>query len=489
MDINQSLEVLKTNILRWYKFKENSNILILGEDINELSNFLGEKNNITCLGLDNNYITNKIFDYIIIKDKISLLENFKKNLAEDGTILLLLNNRLGVTYFAGSDKFKTLFGNESNLLSKEEIDNTLEKYGFTKYKFYYPLPNYNFANAIYSDNYLPEYNDSKLANNNIYLEDNLLIFNEIELLKSFTKMGDFKKFTNSFLVEINPKSKEKAIFYNNNRKNKYRLITKIYDEKVEKECYTEEALQHLNTIKNNIYDLEKHEFYLLDRVEEISNNSFKLTSKFVTLPNLYKKVVEKIKNNQVEEAVSIISNKYNEIKAKFALEQTSNINNKYFPDLDLKSLFIVKKLYIDLTLENMFLDNEKTYIYDQEWVIEDCPLEFLLFRMINNIYMMSEEISTVISRDEMLKKFNLLELSSKFFEAEKIIQEEILNQEILKIYNKVNDLQITKKELYSSKENFYMLGLYKAENTKKEKYILELQAQIAELESKLKNNN
>lgn len=478
MEINRSLEVLRTNIIKWYQFQENSKILIIGNEMQSMYEFLNQHYDVK-LQIDNQ---DEKFDYIIIKDQISLLESFKKNLTENGTILLLLNNRWGVTYFAGSDGFKTLYENQNRLLSKEEIEKTLNQIGFDSYKFFYPLPNYDFANVIYSDEYLPEVTDSKLANNNIYLEDNYLVFNEIELLKSFTRNGDFTKFTNSFLVEVNPKSEEKAIFFNNTRKDEYRLITKIYDGKVEKEAYSNASKNHLNSIKENVEDLVQHGFYLLDIVE-----GDKLTSKYVTFPNMYQEIIKKIKNNEIDSAISLIEKNYNDIKAKFSSDKTTQINQEYFKDLDVNKFFIVKKAYIDLVFENMFFENEKIFIYDQEWTIENCPLEFILFRTINNMYMMNSEIKEIISREEMLEKFGLLEDADTFFHAELTFQSKVLDEEMFEIYFRVRKLEISKEELITAKKNFYDIGLYKAENEKKEKYILELQGKIDELELKLQN--
>ena len=480
MEISCDLKILKTNIIRWYPFKDNSNILVVGNGTRELCDFLNEKHNVKSLEVNVSYISNTKFDYIIIKDNISYLESFKENLTEDGTILLLINNRCGVTYLAGSDGFETLFGNKNNLLEKNEIEKYLHDKGFDNYRFFYPLPSYDFANVIFSDEYLPNHTDSKLVNNNIYLNDNYLIFNEIELLKSFTKNGEFTKFTNSYFIEINPKSTENAIFYGNNRKEEYKLITKIYDEQVKKVAYSEKSLKHLNQIKLNIEDLKAHGFELLDIVEEN-----KVISKYVTLPNMYEVTVDKIKNGEVDKAVEIIEKIYNGIKEKFAFDEAKEINKEYFAEINASDLFLVKKAYIDLVLENIFFSNKGMYVYDQEWVIENCPLEFILFRLINNMYLMNNEISEIISRDEMLKKFGLLYYFDNFLRAESIFQNKVNNEKIIEIYNRSNELVISKEEIIKAKENAYIIGLYKAENIKKEKHIELLQAKIEELESKL----
>lgn len=431
----ECLETLKTNSIRWYQFKANSRILVVGDETKSISEFLKLKFEVVEIGANIDYTSNKTFDYIIVKDDISRLENLKKSLNEDGTILLLLNNRWGVTYLAGSDGFKTLYGNANKLLNKDEIEEAIIKAGFCDYKFFYPLPNYEYANSIFSDDYLPEATDSKLANNNIYLEDHKLVFNEIILLRGVTQNGDFTKFTNSFLVEINPTSKEKAIFYNNTRKDEYRLITKIYDGKVEKEPYTTISMSHIHHIGENIEDLGKHGFNMLDKLEDD-----KIISEYVSLPNIYQVLVNKIKANNVEGAILEIEKLFNEIKDIFADTRVYELNKGYFEGLDAEKFYIVKRAYIDLVFENMFLDGEDIKIYDQEWSIENCPLEFVLFRMIHNMYLMNGEIENIVTREELLKRFGIWDCFESFLKAESIFQRKVLNWDIIEIYERVHEL-------------------------------------------------
>ena len=394
--------------------------------------------------------SNEKYDYIILKEDIALLKKCKQVLAEDGSILLLMNNQYGVQYFAGIDNFDTIYENPNQLLSKEEMEKIIKEEGFSKYQFFYPLPNYDFANAIYSDKYLPAYNDSKLANNNIYLQDNLVVFDEIKLLRNFTKNGDFTKFTNSYLIEINPKSQEKAVFYNNIRKEEFRLITKIYENQVEKEPYDEASLSHIETISENIEVLKKHQFELLDKVEE-----GKVISRYVTMANLYEKVVENLKSSHIEEAVAMIEKQFQLMKERFEKDRTTEINSDFFDNVEKDKFFIVKKLYIDLVLENTFIDEkENMYFYDQEWSIENCPLEFLLFRMIFNMYMMNDEINAIITREELLRKLNLFEYWEVFLKAEEKFQEQIVNKEMKQAYERKNKLE-NELDRYRTMESEY----------------------------------
>ena len=104
MEIKPCLENLKSNVIRWYKFKENSKILIIGKDVENMCDFLKENHTVFAVS-ENNYKTEK-FDYIIIKEDIYCLSEYKDCLVEDGTILLLMNNRWGVEHFTKANGFK-----------------------------------------------------------------------------------------------------------------------------------------------------------------------------------------------------------------------------------------------------------------------------------------------------------------------------------------------------------------------------------------------
>ena len=64
MDENKFLNKIKTNIISWYYFKENTSILIIGEDVKEYYDFLIKKGKNVVLEKD--YTSERIFDYVII---------------------------------------------------------------------------------------------------------------------------------------------------------------------------------------------------------------------------------------------------------------------------------------------------------------------------------------------------------------------------------------------------------------------------------------
>ena len=181
MDENKFLNKIKTNILSWYSFKENTSILIIGEDVKEYYDFLIKKGKNVVLEKD--YTSESVFDYVIIFDKVNCIYDIEKYLKPEGIVLLIANNRLGVKNLSVLGNFNNLVNNSLEEYSKKQIEDMLKENGFENYKFYYPLPDYKTANVIFSDDYLPEYNNTKLMNNYYYPENTKLLFREVELLQ------------------------------------------------------------------------------------------------------------------------------------------------------------------------------------------------------------------------------------------------------------------------------------------------------------------
>lgn len=464
MEENNALKCIQANCIRWYDFKENAKILALGNEWKEM----GEES-WTILDENTENRAEK-FDYVLVKDKIENLQIAKSYLEPDGTILLFMNNRFGIANFAGADDFQSICEENSELLSKNEIEDFLKKEGFSDYKFFYPLPRYEIANAIFSDDYLPEYHHSKLMNRNLYNENAMLVFDELKALKQITKSGEFKNFANSYLIEINPKTKIQFASFNHARKKEFRLCTKVYGDYVVKEATNPESQKHIENMKKNIQNLKERSFEILDREEK-----GKIISPYIAQKNFYQVILEIIQNGKIEEAYALIEKWFALIKTNFAkdCETSENLN-------------IVKCAYIDLVFENTFLMGENFAFFDQEWTMEEAPLEFILYRAIHNIYVYHSEIEQKIPQIQFLERFHLMEHLEVFEKIEQQIQAIIMDDSIMQMYQKsaqsIEDIQ-NLKENKNAKEKMRLL---ETEEAKKEEYIAQLTKEKGDFEAKVK---
>lgn len=487
---NKFLNKIKTNIISWYSFKENASILIIGEDVKEYSDYLIKKGKNVILEKDN--LSENSIDYVVIFDKVNRIYDIKKYLKPDGIILLIANNRLGIKNLSVLENFENLVNNSLAEYSRKQIENILKENGYENYKFYYPLPNYKTANVIFSDDYLPEYNNTKLMNNYYYPEETKLLFKETELLKEVTRCGEFTSFTNSYFVEINNKSEEKFIGFNNTRKEEYRLITKICDEYVVKEEVSVESKKHIENMQRNLEILDRCQIKSLDSYKDA-----KIYSKYVSDKTLYQVLIDYIFENKTEEAKQLIREFYEFLKQRLETEKTEEVNTSIFENIEnVKELTFIKNGLIDLVFENVFKIDGEYITFDQEWNIENIPLEFILYRSINNVYIYSGEIQKYLPREDLYKEFGFEKYIEDFKIAEKNIQAKIVDLDKIRIYEsseKTSYIEILENELKSVKEeNTYISSeneQLKNNLKEKDKNIEDHKNHIGRLEDALKEKD
>ncbi len=242
------LSPIRQNIINWYPFKKNASCLeigggcgaITGSLCNSLSevkvvelskrramiNYERHKtyDNLEIIVANLNNITfNEKFDYVTLNGVLEyagsftktdnpyedFLKQVKKYLKPDGKLIVAIENRYGLKYFAGAKEDHTARAFDSiegyididsvRTFGKKEIEDLLSKSGFKSQEFYYPHPDYKMPLEIYSDHFLPGEDTALLPAPN-FDNERYTLFNESEAFKGVIKNGQFPFFANSFLV-------------------------------------------------------------------------------------------------------------------------------------------------------------------------------------------------------------------------------------------------------------------------------------------------
>lgn len=139
------------------------------------------------------------------------LERVKRHLAPGGRIIIAIENKLGMKYWAGCKEdhtnryFEGIEGYSNTCgvrtFSKKELEDLLQSVGLTDYKFYYPYPDYKLPTTIYSDEFLPKC--GQLTDNIRNFDDHrMILFNETKAFDSVLKADAFPLFSNSYLISI-----------------------------------------------------------------------------------------------------------------------------------------------------------------------------------------------------------------------------------------------------------------------------------------------
>ena len=469
---------LEKNILQWYPMEKNLDTLQIGYIDAELVRQLCDKTrNVTILvqneeekqkilqnsKRDNlkvkvvqdfeNYSDNE-YDYVTLIGTLKTFENkievkayrrlgfflklAKKMCKESGKIILVLDNKYGMKSWTTLKANKNIICNQTYALSQKLINRLLEEQNLTEYKYYYVLPDYKATNAIFTDEYLP--NLESINRNFLYGEEEFENFNQteayIELLKE--EKQSFKFFANSYFVEIGKSKLEpngiRFVSYTNIRREKYKIQTIIYEDRVEKTYANDMAKEHIQTIHKNIDIMNQKNIKTLDKYE-----NGKIISKYIKDFNSYDKILTELLENKKEaEFFETITNYKNTLLEK--LEEVdynsikeNNVFTKYGVNVEkemIQKLHFVKYGLWDLIFHNAFYINEEIYFYDQEWFDYNVPIEFIIYRAIAYFPIAHSYIRT----NELYERLGLNEFLKIFEDLDSKLQLEIRDNEIWKLH-------------------------------------------------------
>lgn len=273
---------IRKNILKWYPFKENAEVLEIGAGMGAITNILCEKASfVTAVDLSkqrtsaiierckdkdnlelivgnfNDIKFSKKFDYITLIGVLeyaplytnsnnpfkSFLDYIKTLLKDDGKLLIAIENQMGIKYFSGAPEdhtgkiFDGITGYENKdgirTFGKLELTNLLKNSGFDNTKFYYPLPDYKLPIKIFSDEYMP--NEVTINDYTPYVaNDNLgVIFDEKKVYSELIKNNMFQNMANSFFIEASSEEIDTVVDLEKENKNLYKIDEseqKFFDE-------------------------------------------------------------------------------------------------------------------------------------------------------------------------------------------------------------------------------------------------------------------
>lgn len=306
------LSPLRANIVDWLPINKSHKVLEIGSGCGAITDKLSEKaGKVTCVDLSAkrshiNAYRNQNRDNITIHvgnfkdiepelprdyDYICLIgvfeygqsyipsdtpyEDFLKivlsHVKDDGRIVIAIENKLGLKYFAGckEDHLGTYFsglegypdGGSARTFSRPGLEKIMKNCGIKNYSFYYPYPDYKFPTMIYSDKRLPY--QGELTNNiRNFDRDRMMLFNEKYVFDGVIEDGLFDVFSNSYAIVIGKEPEVVYAKYSNDRAEEYVLLTMILEKGEEKVIrkipLSEKAKEHVIAMKHS-YEL------LLDR--------------------------------------------------------------------------------------------------------------------------------------------------------------------------------------------------------------------------------
>lgn len=243
------LSPARRNLLEWYEFGQNKTLLEIGGGCGAFAGMFAQKlQNVKVVELSrrraeiiyhrhknhdnleifvgnlNDIKFEQKFDYVTLIGVLeyagkftdgnepfkTFLENVRKLLEPNGKLIIAIENKFGLKYWAGAREDHTgrnFDGIEDypdysgvRTFGKHELTELLKSVGLHSIEYYYPMPDYKLPKIVYSDDYLPD--DTAffdLASPN-FDQPRYNLFNENLAYKNIIKNKMFDFFANSFLV-------------------------------------------------------------------------------------------------------------------------------------------------------------------------------------------------------------------------------------------------------------------------------------------------
>ena len=271
------LSPLRENIVDWIPMKKSDRVLEVGSGCGALTGALSRKaGSVTCVDLSKKrslinayrhsecenvtiHVGNfkdiepdlpRDFDYICLIGVFEygqsyiggetpfhdFLKTLMSHLAKSGRIVIAIENKYGLKYFAGckEDHLGTWFSGIENYadgggvrtFSRRGLEKIFKSCGVKESNFYYPYPDYKFMTTLYSDAYLP--GKGELSNNlRNFDRDRMLLFDEKSAFDGIAEDGLFPIFANSFVAVIGGGFDVKYVKYSNDRAPEFTIKTEI----------------------------------------------------------------------------------------------------------------------------------------------------------------------------------------------------------------------------------------------------------------------
>lgn len=508
---------VRENILNWYPFEENSTVLEVGSGCGAITGLLCQRikhvvsielskrralinfernkdydNLEIIVGNINQININLKFDYIVLNGVFEYAKSFTEGdnpyvtflnmlsnkLSEKGKILIAIENRLGLKYFAGASEdhtgnfFLGLNGYKSNknvqTFTKKEIKNIMMECGLVYHNFYYPYPDYKFPNEIFTE--------ESLLNNNYgrptysLSSDRLVLFNQTIVSSTLAKEGVLDYFTNSFLIEASKdKISDNNITYvkiNNDRKIAYRITTLIYNKKTKsyavKRPLNKLANEHIKNLYKNTKSFKGNNYKAL--IGEYENNGFKYPLiKSESLDVLIRDFISSGNVDKITDILKLLDKTFFDNSVDLTDFYNTEFIDVFGSEKIDKKLPCVKPANVDLICDNIFLESNTFTVIDCEWIFDFyIPKQFIMWRTINELYTKHPDLEVLIGNSSMMKLFQIDETLEQVFRkwaihfAEEYVMSNSLEKKAKKdyfisldnIYNKILQDNVLCSKIY-----------------------------------------
>ncbi len=348
------------------------------------------------------------------KPFVEFLNILKKHLRDGGRIVIAIENKYGLKYFAGckEDHLGSYFSGIENYasgggvrtFSKNGLESIFEECGITKYAFYYPYPDYKFMTTLYSDKRQPEMGE--LYNNlRNFDRDRMQLFDEKNAYEGMVKDGLFPVFSNSYVAVLGEELPIQYVKYSNDRSEEYKIKTVICQgednrKEVRKYPLTEKAKEHVKNMLVAYESLRKryegsklviNHCHLVETADEMY-----ATFEFVEGPTLAELMDDCLEKQDVERFHQL----FDEYVERIGYGEACEVAD------------------FDLIFSNIIVSDDEWTLIDYEWTFgKTIETKELAFRAIY-CYLLEDERRNALQPDRLLDKLGITQKEAEVYRSQ-----------------------------------------------------------------------
>ncbi|MCR4589730.1 MAG: class I SAM-dependent methyltransferase [Lachnospiraceae bacterium] len=389
----------------------------------------------------------------------SFLELLSPHLATGGQIILAIENKYGMKYFAGCREDHTgryydgiegyTHGDKVRTFSRAGLMRLFHGAGYD-YKFFYPYPDYKLPITVYSDDRLPfkgEFNEN--ARN--FDGERMTAFSEGAAMDEALSDGYFPFFSNSFLCVLQKNDRIESLTerhpvyskHSTERDPLFQIRTDImvdgnHKKIVIKTPFTREAVPHLLSMAD-AYGGIKDEFAgtifkpcPVRKVYDAPGNLMYLEFDYITGRSMDEELKRLLTLGRGEDCVKAIVNfaaalRRAAVREFWATREFAEVFEVTEVPGTLKSMMLTD---VDLIFSNLIF-NEGWNIIDYEWVFDfPVPVDFCIFRAVS-YFLSSLDMAEPEVFDGIYEKIGIdSDLMGIFYEMEQALQRYIAGRHI-----------------------------------------------------------
>lgn len=358
------------------------------------------------------------------KDFLRIIEKHRKN---NGCIVIAIENKLGLKYWAGckEDHLGTWFssledypeGGVVRTFTRNGLLKTARQCGFSDIAMYYPYPDYKFMTCLYSDDRLPRTGElsSNLRN---FDRERLLLFDEKRVFDTVIKEEEFPLFSNSYLMFLGNAPEIKYAKYSNDRTEDFKIKTLLTESvrdgkavrQMEKHALSKGAEEHIRQIQRAYEKLSerfeggKLQINSCKLNEDFINSKRVKDDTFVTFEYLNGKTLEELLDNCLER---------NDLEGFHALFDEYLERISYRVEMETTDY--------DLIFANILITEDgQWHVIDYEWTFDkSVEAKEIAFRAIY-CYLLQDEKRNKLNLDSILGKLGITESEAEGYRRQEM---------------------------------------------------------------------